>query len=43
MQNKVSIEEHLEKLYRVIPSKTLKVKGVLESIIKFWEDKLKTL
>jgi hypothetical protein len=43
MQNKVIIEEHLEWLYRIKPSKTLKVKGVLESVIQSWEDKLKTM
>lgn len=43
MQNKISIEEHLEWLYIIKPSKTLKVKGVLESVILFWEDKLKTM
>ena len=43
MQNRISIELHLEWLYEIKPSKTLKVKGVLESVILFWEKKLKTM
>ena len=43
MQNRMSIESHLQSLYEIKPSKTLKVKGVLESVILFWENKLKTM
>tara|TARA_B110000902_G_scaffold1600_1_gene1684 strand:- start:384 stop:515 length:132 start_codon:yes stop_codon:yes gene_type:complete len=43
MQSRESIERHLEELYIIKPSKTLKVKGVLESVILFWENKLKTM
>lgn len=41
MQDKISIQEHLDWLYEIKPSKTLKVKRVLEDVISFWENKLK--
>ena len=41
MQSKSSIESHLEKLYRAKPSKSLKIKAILYSVILYWENKLK--
>mgnify|MGYP003644490725 CR=1 FL=1 len=41
MQNRMSIEVHLEWLYSIEPSKNLKIKSVQKSIQLFWENKLK--
>jgi len=41
MQNKISIKEHLNWLYEITPSTALKSKGVLDSVILYWEKKLK--
>ena len=41
MQNKISIQEHLDYLYSIKLSKSLKIKSVQKSTILYWENKLK--